>query len=155
MRARDAALVVAALVVACFVGIGRLGYDEFALIRRGAFLKMYDAPVLRRTLFVVFIDLAMVVAAVYLAVGLKTDDWMLVLHRNQAFAMAGLLAPLAAIGFWRAGHYKGSWRLASVEEYMTACLAAAGVAVAGLFIFSFSPVGQHYVTAFLVYGLLN
>ena len=153
--AHQAALMVAALMVAGFVGIGRLGYDEFALIRRGTLLKMYDAPVLRRSLFVVFVDLAMVVAAVYVAVGLKTDDWTLALHRDQAFAMAGLLAPLSAIAFWRAGLYKGSWRLASVGEYTTACLSAAGVAAAGLFVFSFSPVGDHYVTAFLIYGLIS
>jgi len=155
MRAREAALVVAALVVAGFIGLGRLGYDEFAVIRRGMFLKMYEAPVLRRGLFVGFIDLAMVVVAVYLAVGLKTDDWMLVQQRRQTFAMAGLLAPLAAVTFWRFGLYKGSWKLATVDDYVTACLAAMTTAAIGLFVYSFSPVGDHYLTTFLIYGLIS
>jgi hypothetical protein len=155
MRAREAALVVAALLIAGCVGIGRLGYDEFALIRRGTFLKIYNVPVLQRSAFAVFIDLAMVVFAVYLAIGLKTDDWALARYGNQAIAMAGLLAPLAAIVFWRAGLYKETWKLAQVGEFMAACLAAAGVAAAGLFIFSFSPVGDYYVTAFSIYGLIS
>jgi len=155
MRAREAALVVAALVVAGFIGLGRLGYDEFAVIRRGMFLKMYEAPVLRRGLFVGFIDLAMVMVAVYLAVGLKTDDWMLVQQRRQTFAMAALLAPVAAVTFWRFGLYKGSWKLAAVGDYMSACLAAITTAAIGLFVYSFSPVGEHYVTTFSIYGLIS
>jgi len=119
------------------------------------FLKMYEAPVLRRGLFVGFIDLAMVVVAVYLAVGLKTDDWMLVRQRGQTFAMAGLLAPLAAVTFWRFGLYKGSWKLATIEDDLTAFLAATTTAAIGLFVYSFSPVGEHYLTTFLIYGLIS
>ncbi len=44
---RKAALLLIGILVAAFVGIFKLGYDEFAVWRRGTLLKIYDAPMLR------------------------------------------------------------------------------------------------------------
>ena len=48
---------VIALLVAGVVGVRRLGYDEFAFIRRGTVLKVYELPVVKRGFFVVLVDL--------------------------------------------------------------------------------------------------
>ena len=71
LSSRESALLLWAVVGAAVVGVHRLGYDEFALLRRGTILKMYEAPLLRRSMFVGLVDMAMVCASVYLAVALK------------------------------------------------------------------------------------
>ena len=65
-RPSEASLFVVALLLAGFVGVHRLGYDEFAFIRRGTVLRMYEVPVVKRGMFVVFVDIAMAVLASYL-----------------------------------------------------------------------------------------
>ena len=68
---REAALMVVALLLAGLVGVQRLGYDEFAFIRRGTVLKVYELRPVKRGFFIVFVDLAITFAAVYLAIGLE------------------------------------------------------------------------------------
>jgi UDP-GlcNAc:undecaprenyl-phosphate GlcNAc-1-phosphate transferase len=65
---RHAAMLLVTLLAASFIGIARLGYDEFALIRRGIMLRFYEAPVLKRALFPVFFDLGLVALAIYGAI---------------------------------------------------------------------------------------
>ncbi len=54
LTTRKAALLFATLLCAAFIGLARLGYYEFAVIRRGLVLKFYETPVLRAALFPVF-----------------------------------------------------------------------------------------------------
>ena len=75
LQARHAALFIVAVLVAGVVGVRRLGYDEFAFIRRGTVLRVYESPVVNTSMFVVFADLAMSAVAAYLALGLKLDAW--------------------------------------------------------------------------------
>ena len=57
------------------IGVQRLGYDEFAFLRRGTMLRVYELPAVKRGLFVVFVDLALTFVTAYVAIGLKTDVW--------------------------------------------------------------------------------
>jgi UDP-GlcNAc:undecaprenyl-phosphate GlcNAc-1-phosphate transferase len=134
MTTRETALLLFAIVVAGMVGLQRLGYDEFAIIRRGTVLRMYDAPVLRRSMFVVFVDIVLVVAGAYCAVGLKTDEWHAGLTRDAVLSVASVMAPLTVLVFWRAGLYRGSWKLASIDDYVRAGGATLGVVPVGLFL---------------------
>jgi UDP-GlcNAc:undecaprenyl-phosphate GlcNAc-1-phosphate transferase len=129
---REAALLLLSLAISAVIGLKRLGYDEFALLRRGTFLRLYEVPVLRRTAFVAFVDIGFVVLSAYLAVGLKTDDWLLVSSRRFAFELSLFLAPVSALVFWRARMYEGSWRLATIDDYARAVLANAAVAAVAL-----------------------
>ena len=131
LTASYAAILVGTLLVAAFIGIGRLNYDEFALIRRGYVLRMYDAPMLRSTFFVVFVDLAMAVVALYGAIALKYDDWSIRDHRQLALDLLVVLPPVILTVFWTFRLYRGAWKLASLDDFLrstTAALIATGVA---------------------------
>src|SRR6185437_11616642 len=56
VTARETALMVTALLLAGVVGIQRLGYDEFAFIRRGTVLRVYEIPAVKRGFFIVLVD---------------------------------------------------------------------------------------------------
>jgi hypothetical protein len=132
LTTQGAALLFVTLVAAVVIGVTRLNYDEFALIRRGVILKIYDAPVLKRTMFSVFFDLFVVVASLYLAIGLKYDDWALLLHRSDAFWLIAML-PAISLACFAAFHlYSGAWRNAGIADMLrsswavlTSCAVAA------------------------------
>lgn len=122
LSARESALLVVALVLAGSLGVRRLGYDEFAVIRRGVVLKAYEAPVLNRSMFVMFVDVMIVAAAAVAAVAVKTD-WNVATHGGTAVALASLVAPITIGVFWSMGVYRQSWRLAGADEFSRACVA--------------------------------
>lgn len=154
MSNRESALLLLALVIAGAIGLKRLGYDEFALVRRGTFLRFYEAPVLRWSMFIVFVDIGFVCLSAYLAVALKTDDWLLHSERALAFRTAVFMVPLSIGVFWKAGIYEGSWRLATINDYVRASLACASVVCLALVLCSWQF--QNLPASLLVvYGLVN
>jgi UDP-GlcNAc:undecaprenyl-phosphate GlcNAc-1-phosphate transferase len=155
LKAQDAALFIVALLIAAFVGVHRLGYDEFAFIRRGTVLRMYDTAVVRRSMFVVFADLAISACAAYTALALKFDTWNLHQIGVMFVDLAVTFAPLTALLFWYAGMYRGGWRVAGVTDLARASGAALAVAGAGLVVHRFvAPVHQP-PSVFLIYALVN
>ena len=121
----QAGFLLAALLVGAAIGIGRLGYEEFAFLRKGAVLRVYDAPVVRSVLFAPFFDLSLVPVGYYLAHGLKTDVWAVVRPDTNTLNLVAILA-LASVGsYWAFGLYRRSWIIAPLDA-----VARAGVAVA-------------------------
>ncbi|MCL4807507.1 MAG: hypothetical protein KJ062_06890 [Thermoanaerobaculia bacterium] len=118
LSASGSALFLLALLGAAVVGISRLGYDELAFIRNGSVLKLYDLPALKTGFFVVFADLLMAVAALYLSLGLKWDDWGLVEHRGLALELGAAVPVLVFATFHLFGLYKGRWRHATIEDFI-------------------------------------
>lgn len=155
VTARKAALLLIALLVAGLVGVARLGYEEFAVVRRGLVLRFYDAPMLHRSVFVVFADLVMVAAAVAGAVAIKYEDWLLVANHAVALSMFATLAPVTVSVFWAMGMYRGSWRLASVDDFLRACYAVSAASFAGYVILQLSSPSWVPLSLFLIYGLLK
>jgi UDP-GlcNAc:undecaprenyl-phosphate GlcNAc-1-phosphate transferase len=153
LNVQEAGLLLFALLLAGFVGIGRLGYEELGVIRSGFVLRFYDAPVLHRSLFVVFLELLFVALATYAAIVLKYDDWSLLQHRRLAVAMGATLAPITVTVMWLLGVYRGSWRLASAYEATRICLAVL-VATAAAFIVMRPVSGEAApLSLFFVYAL--
>ena len=132
MTAREAALLALMLLLAGFIGVKGLGYDEFAVIRNGVVLRLYDTPVLKKSMFAVFVDVLIVAVGVYGAVALKTDDWNLATFRTTAFSMIAVLAPATVGVFSLVGLYRGSWRVAGAEDFFRAAGAVLIATLTGL-----------------------
>ena len=143
-----------ALMIAGAIGLKRLGYDEFALLRRGTILNVYEAPVLRRSMFVVFVDIAFVCLAAYVAVALKTDDWLLKSERALALRLAIFMVPLSITVFWKAKLYDGSWLIARIDDFARASMACATVVVVALIVYSWQ-LQSIPVSLMVVYGLVS
>lgn len=155
LKAREAGLFVVALLVAGFVGVQRLGYDEFAFIKRGTVLRLYELPALERGLFVVFVDVVLAVVVSYLAVGLKTDQWSIFQTGHPVRDLATTFAPVTAVVFWWFGMYRGSWRVAGLQDLTRACKAVATATILGtILVESISPV-EHPLSLFAIYGIVN
>ena len=71
------------------------------IIRNGTALRMYEVPVLNRSMFIVFVDLLIVAIAAFGAVMLKTDTWSPAAVRETAVGMMASLAPVSVVVFWR------------------------------------------------------
>lgn len=151
---RDSALLLFGLLVAASIGLRRLGYDEFAVVRRGTILRFYEARVLRRALFIAFVDVAFVCASVYLAIGLKTDDWALQSSGKLMLRATALLVPLSVIVFCKAKLYEGPWRLATINDYARASLTC-GLVVAIACVLCAWRFQEIPISLLIVYGLID
>ncbi|MGH9459356.1 MAG: hypothetical protein ACRD2J_17100 [Thermoanaerobaculia bacterium] len=130
---QKAAVLLVTILIACVIGVGKLGYDEFAVFRRGQLLRVYEVPALKTGLFTVFFDIAMVAVSIWLAIGLKYDDWNLDHHRVAAAQLLALL-PACTIGTFAVMRiYRDSWRNAGVDDMVK--LAAAIVIAGGAALF--------------------
>lgn len=151
---QQAGLLLIALLIAAFAGLSRLGYDEFALLRKGQVLRLYEAPVLKRAMFVVFVDLLLVCVAVWVAIALKYDMWWIGPYRIMAVEMAAVLAPVTVAVLWRLRHYRGAWRLASLDDAMKLTTAVLVSAFGGFGLNSFLFAGVAPVTVFVLYAIV-
>ncbi len=116
LTSHQAGLLLLAALLAAFIGVRRLGYDEFALLRKGIVMKVYDAPVVGSALFAVFLDLGLISLSYYVARGLKGDVWTLGTPAPGTLTLVGLLALAMIVSFWAFGLYRGTWRLASLDD---------------------------------------
>jgi UDP-GlcNAc:undecaprenyl-phosphate GlcNAc-1-phosphate transferase len=154
MNQQNAGLMLATLSVGALVGVAKLGYDEFALIRSGAVLRVYEKPVLRSGLFIVFIDLGLIVVAIYTAIVLKYDDWSVHDHRQLGISLIAL-APAATVAtFALMGTYRQQWSKASVEDFLRSSIAVLLSVAAVVLINAFMIPSRTPLTFFALYGLL-
>ena len=155
MTAVEAGLLLGALLLAGIVGISRLGYEEFAVVRSGLVLRFYDNPVLHKSLFAVFADLVMVGMAVYGALVLRFEDLSLRLHHDDAILMFAVLAPFTAASFWIFGLYRGSWRLASINDFDRLCIAVATSTFAAFLAYQIVARHAGSLSVFVIYALIK
>jgi UDP-GlcNAc:undecaprenyl-phosphate/decaprenyl-phosphate GlcNAc-1-phosphate transferase len=155
ITAGKAAILLAVLVVAAIIGVGRLGYEELAVVRNGLVLKVYDARFLRSSIFVVFADLALVALAIYGAIVLKYDDWALALHVELAREMLVIMPALALGAFWLLRLYRRPWHLTGIHDLSRLAAAVFSSAVLGFVIFSFALLRETSLTFFLTYLMVH
>jgi UDP-GlcNAc:undecaprenyl-phosphate GlcNAc-1-phosphate transferase len=153
VTASNAWLLLAALVGACLVGVGRLGYDEFAVLRRGVVLKLYDR-VGHTGHFKVFIDIGLAMLAFYGAVALKYDAWDLTAHRVLLVDGFALLPAVNLVVFWSYRVYDRAWRLASVDDVITVNCAVATSAAAGFVLTRLLFDSAASASLFAIHGVL-
>lgn len=153
---RQAGFLLLGLFMAGLVGVSKLRYQEFDVLRSGLVLKLYDTPVLKRSFFVVFADLVMVAAASFAAIALKYDGWQAIrAHVDLAVGMTVVLAPLSVIWFRTCGLYRGSWRLAGIDDGMRACRAVLGAAFSGYLVAGLAVSHPVPLSLFATYALLE
>lgn len=152
----EAGLLLVGLTLAGFLGIARLGYDEFAVVRNGLVLRFYEAPVLRRSFFGVFVDVAIVLCAIAGAVALRSEDWAAREFTHLATTAASVLLPTTIVVFWSFKLYRGAWRLAGIEDFRrlgVAVLSASFVSfLLHALMFDTDPVEA--VAVFIIYTLI-
>jgi UDP-GlcNAc:undecaprenyl-phosphate GlcNAc-1-phosphate transferase len=112
----NASLLLMALLVGAAVGVSWLDYDEFAVLKPGAALCVYDTPAVRSGHFKLLVDIALVLGAFYLAVALKYDDWVLSAHRTLWLTGAAILSAFNLATFLLFGVYRRNWRFASIRD---------------------------------------
>jgi UDP-GlcNAc:undecaprenyl-phosphate/decaprenyl-phosphate GlcNAc-1-phosphate transferase len=155
LNAREAAYMVIAVIMAGLVGVHRLGYDEFAFIRRGTVLRVYEMPAIKRGLFVVFVDLLLAFVSTYLALGLKTDVWSLAALQLPLLEIATTLAPVTVVVFsWR-GMYRGSWRVAGLHDLTKVVTSVAIATPAGACLIGLFSPSTYPVSLFAIYAVVN
>ncbi len=154
LSATGSALFLLALLGAAFVGISRLGYDELSVIRKGTVLRLYDLPALKTGFFVVFADLLMAVTALYLAIGLKWDDWGLTTHRRLALELGAAVPALVFATFHLFGLYKGRWRHATIEDFLRPTAAALLTGLGAALVDAFAIGSNAPFSFFVVFTLL-
>ena len=155
LNARDAAFMVIAVVMAGLVGVHRLGYDEFAFIRRGTVLRVYEMPAVKRGLFVVFVDLILAFVSTYLALGLKTDVWNVAALSLPLLEVATTLAPITVVAFSLGGMYRGGWRVAGLQDLTKVVVSVAIATTAGAIAIGLFSTNTYTVSLFVVYGVVN
>ena len=132
---RQAAVLLLTIIAAGFVGLARLGYEEFAVIRRGDMLRLYEVPVLRTGLFIVFADIVLSVSALYIAWVLKYDDWGLRLDRYKLQRLLALLPIATLAAFYLLGLYRRAWKIATIAD-ITRTVAGVALSTATLVVLS-------------------
>lgn len=152
MTAQNAALLLVTLFAAAMAGIAKLGYDEFAIIRSGAMLRVYDRPVLRSGLFVVFIDLALVTASIYAAIVLKYDDWSVRDHRNLAINFLVFAPAITVAVFGAMGIYRRSWAKAGVDDMLRSSIAVLIASAGTLVLIRLLTLSSAPLTFYALYG---
>jgi FlaA1/EpsC-like NDP-sugar epimerase len=155
VTARQAGLLLVATLGGGFVAVYRLRYDEFAVIRNGIVLRLYDAPLLRAAMFAVFVELVLVACAVWGAIGLKTDDWGLTVHRQRAIEICVVLAPATIAAFQLLGVNKRAWRLAGMEDFVRLAVAVGLSTVGGYVLHAMFFRESGLASTFGIYGMLK
>jgi hypothetical protein len=111
--------------------------------------------VFRRGFFVVLIDLALVFGAAYIAVGLKTDAWSLAAVARPVLEIATMLAPVTVTVFsWR-GLYRGSWRVAGLQDLTRVLVAVAIATLVGALAIQLLSDNQFPPSLFVIHGVMS
>ena len=155
LSAKQTGLLLVAVLAAGLIGVWRLGYDEFALLRKGSALSVYEAPVLKNSFFIVFVDLVLVTAAIWISFALKYDDPWLTTHRGVALEMLAVLFPVTVGVLWRMGLYREVWKLSGLEDILRLMVAIWLATFVGLLVDLVIIGGEAPVSQFLLYGLVK
>jgi UDP-GlcNAc:undecaprenyl-phosphate GlcNAc-1-phosphate transferase len=151
---QGAAILLFTMLIAAFIGVKRLGYDEFALLRRRVFLRALDAPVMKAALFTVFVDLALVGAAIYSAIVLKYDDWSLTARGTMVEVLVAIFPAITILTFYLTRTYRGSWRQARLEDLLQSSWAVLVASAIGVVICFLTWEERPPITFFIIYTLI-
>ncbi|MDH7514155.1 MAG: hypothetical protein QHH14_14510 [Clostridiales bacterium] len=106
---------IGAVVVAAFIGIKRLKYEEFKILENGLLMPVFNFPIVNSRLFHTFFDLGMISFSSYLCImlifrGFGGEAKLLFIESLPLFLLIKIII------FYLTGVYKKSWIYPSLEE---------------------------------------
>ncbi len=137
-------LFLSAILVAVFVGVRSLNYQEFKILESGLLIPLFNFPVFKKRTFHAFFDLLLITASFYLSFVLIMRNFGVVDRNPFVEALPIVLFTKITI-FYLMGLYKGEWLYSSIEDLLlagkTLVLATLASDILLGFIFGLNPFG--------------
>jgi UDP-GlcNAc:undecaprenyl-phosphate GlcNAc-1-phosphate transferase len=122
---RNAGAILLTVVIATYVGIRKLGYEEIALVRASTLLQWGERMILTRVTSIAFMDIALITTAYWASFALKYDGvWTSGITRWYLVAFPFVLIIQISV-FLGLGLYRGISRAMGVADLLSLGLAVA------------------------------
>jgi UDP-GlcNAc:undecaprenyl-phosphate GlcNAc-1-phosphate transferase len=96
--------------------VKKLGYSEIQILRNGALLPLFDAPVVNIRILRFFVDMAFIALSYYVAFLLRFEGTIGPSIKEYYLATIPLVLTIKMGIFYLSGLYKGAWRYTSVSD---------------------------------------
>jgi UDP-GlcNAc:undecaprenyl-phosphate GlcNAc-1-phosphate transferase len=110
------ALFLTTIGLASYAGVKKLGYSEIQILRNGALLPLFDAPVVNIRILRFFVDMAFIALSYYLAFLLRFEGRFEPSIKEYYLTAIPLVLTIKMGVFYLSGLYKGAWRYTSVSD---------------------------------------
>jgi UDP-GlcNAc:undecaprenyl-phosphate GlcNAc-1-phosphate transferase len=110
------ALFLTTIGLASYIGVKKLGYSEIQILRNGALLPLFDAPVVNIRILRLFVDMAFIALSYYLAFLLRFEGTFEPSIKEYYLTAIPLVLTIKMGVFYLSGLYKGAWRYTSVSD---------------------------------------
>ncbi len=110
------ALFLTTIGLASYIGLKKLGYSEIQILRNGALLPLFDAPVVNIRILRFFVDMAFIALSYYAAFLLRFEGTFEPSIKEYYLTTIPLLLTIKMGIFYLSGLYKGAWRYTSVSD---------------------------------------
>jgi UDP-GlcNAc:undecaprenyl-phosphate GlcNAc-1-phosphate transferase len=110
------ALFLATIGIASYIGIKKLGYTEIQFLRNGTLLPLFDAPGFNFKILRIFVDMAFIALAYYLALLLRFEGGFDPSIKEYYVKTIPLVLPVKLGIFYISSLYKGAWRYTGVSD---------------------------------------
>jgi UDP-GlcNAc:undecaprenyl-phosphate GlcNAc-1-phosphate transferase len=112
----DDGLFLTTIGLASYVGVKKLGYSEIQILRNGALLPLFDAPVVNIRILRFFVDMAFIALSYYLGFLLRFEGTFEPSIKEYYLTTIPLVLAIKMGIFYLSGLYKGAWRYTSVSD---------------------------------------
>jgi UDP-GlcNAc:undecaprenyl-phosphate GlcNAc-1-phosphate transferase len=112
------ALLVAAVAIASYIGIRKLGYNEIQFLRNGSLLPLFNSNLASRGLFKVFVDMGLIAFSYYGAFLLRFEGKFVPDIREYYLATIPIVLSVKLLIFSVSGLYNGPWRYINVDDFL-------------------------------------
>ena len=110
------ALFLTTIGITSYIGVKKLGYSEIQILRNGALLPLFDAPVVNVRILRFFVDMFFIAFSYYLAFLLRFEGSFGSSVKEYYIATIPLVLAIKMGIFYFSGLYKGAWRYTSVSD---------------------------------------
>jgi UDP-GlcNAc:undecaprenyl-phosphate GlcNAc-1-phosphate transferase len=110
------ALFLTTIGLASYIGVRKLGYSEIQILRNGALLPLFNAPVVNIRILRFFVDMAFIALSYYLAFVLRFEGTFEPSIKEYYLMTIPLVLTIKMGMFYLSGLYKGAWRYTSVSD---------------------------------------